>query len=63
MMEEADVKSCSIRKFREDLQSEYDRLTSLCESWENTVNVVGNIPDDIKVSALNMMVHAINSNK
>ena len=50
IMEETDVKSCSIRKFREDLQLEYDR-TSLCETWENTVNVVGNIPDNIKVSA------------
>jgi len=48
MMEETDTKSCSIRKFREDLQSEHDRLTSLCESWENMVNVVGNIPDSIK---------------
>jgi len=47
-MEETDVKSCSIRKFREDLQSEYDRLTSLCESWENTVNEVGYIPDGLK---------------
>ena len=52
MMEETDVKSCSIRKFREDLQSEYDRLTSLCESWENTVNEVGNIPDGLKVGAI-----------